>query len=100
MKCVGEGNAAYRVRSGTYRSIMKKLKQISDIRSQEIIKSHSTKQEKKENVKNLLNKHYGTNWRNLDSLQLYKTIIDGDSNMNDEEELVCELMEDTPAFNV
>lgn len=39
-------------------------------------KSNSTKQAKQVDVKNVLKKHYGDQWRNIEDLLFYKNIID------------------------
>lgn len=100
-QCVVEGETTYKIRLNQYRSIMKQYKLIGNMRPALIERRNATKLQKKENVDNLLNKHYGKNWQEIESLQLYRTILDGAANNdNEEDENICERRGEVQAFNI
>lgn len=62
------GEISYRNDTGTDKNIMKRTKNISSIQPQIVTARVQVKREKLKDVDSLLKKHYGENWRNLESL--------------------------------
>lgn len=92
-----QGEVHYRSQIGTFRSICKRGKVIKDTNQPAFIeKGIKISPQKFTDVLNLLRKHFGENWRDLDSLIFYKNLEDQDrAEENDNEpEAECERMEE------
>lgn len=90
-----QGEFAYRSETGKPLGICKKGKHLSRINPQPVKIGKKLNPLKVRDVNKLLEKHYGEDWRNLGSLEFYKTIIDnGEVGENDDnpDDLVCEAM--------
>lgn len=93
------GEYTYKSDLGVPKSIAKPGKQFLNIKPTIIPRSNAIKQSKKVDVNNLLKKHYGDQWREIEDLVFYKNIIDGAED-NEEDEPTCEPTEEVNIFNI
>lgn len=91
---------SYKSDLGMAKSLTKPRKNLFNMIPPVIPMSNSLKQAKKTDVDNLLKKHYGGQWRDIEDLLFYKNVIDGAEDNNDEEEQVCEPAGETNYINV
>lgn len=94
------GEYTYNSDLGQYKSLTKSGALMSSMNPPVMPKSNTLKQEKKDDVNNLLNKHYGNEWRANEDLFFYKFIIDGASTVCEEHEPTCEPIEEVNYENV
>lgn len=95
-----KGEVNYRSDLGQYKSILKKGKSLASITPDPLPKKVPVKQEKLTDVDNLLKKHFGPDWRNLNDVDLtfYKNVIDNTGDMEDSDMETAE--EDFEALTV
>lgn len=93
------GEPHYRTDIGIERSITKKNKTFAVANPQKLPIGIPVKKEKVNDVSNLLLKHFGCEWKSLDTLLWYKRIVES-SGDNDElvEELPCECIQEDVSF--
>lgn len=72
-----EGEVNYRINIGALKSICKKRKTIQDLKNPEQIAAGAVEVSplKLQDVKNLLSKHYGENWRDQEILSFFRNVI-------------------------
>lgn len=70
------GEYTYKSDLGVPKPLTKPGKMLFNMNPPVIRMSNSIKQAKKVDVNNLLKKHYGDQWRNIEDLLFYKNIID------------------------
>lgn len=87
------GECHYTADLGVYRSVMKTRKSIHDINPTRVNKnSVVVKKAKLEDVKNLLNKHFGEGWATRQELNYYSQVLsraDNVDNAQEDEEEIC-----------
>lgn len=71
-----------------------------DIKPVEILGSNSVKQAKKNDVINLLTKHFGENWREDDRLSFFIHVINGGAEEDEDVDEPCQGSVESPQFVV
>lgn len=85
------GELAYNIATGIERPIMKKGTSLENVNPREIPIGVKVKQAKIVDIERLLSKHYGTQWKQIESLQWYKNVIDANDlhSVNNNDECEC-----------
>lgn len=65
---------------GQFKNVLAKGKKITQLQPERIPCGNSVAQAKLTDVKNLLLKHYGDEWKNLDDLKFFKQLLERDNN--------------------
>lgn len=104
------GELSYRSDTGTFKGVFRKNQTAMNIQPKEIPTGVKPKDLKMRDVNNLLSKHYGKNWREVENLAYYRDVlgkfqnnnIPGDSreDSGDEEPSLCESTENIPDVRV
>ncbi|KAK4880514.1 hypothetical protein RN001_008660 [Aquatica leii] len=85
------GENLYNSDLGVGKGIAKKGKNIHDMNPTKIVRQNIVSDSKKVDVNNLLISHYGAEWKNNPHLKFYKNVVEGEANLEDEEqEILCE----------
>lgn len=99
---LAQGETTYRNLLGVPKSLMKRGKTIRQLKLEVVpINQVAMKEEKLRNVRDLLRKHYGDNWKALNNLKFYMDILDDPrEDTVEREEDVCEFVEELPEFRI
>lgn len=91
------GELGYNMDIGTSMVITKKTKSFSQMNPAEIPLGYPVDPKKLKDVDNLLVKHYGVNWKDIERLQWYKAILErentGDGDVDADGSELCECIE-------
>lgn len=90
---VVKGELAFNMDTAAERSIWKKNCKPEEINPLEVPIGVPLKVDKVADVGKLLAKHFGEKWKDLESLKWYKSVLDYDSHLPDEQ-CECETQED------
>ncbi|XP_060801330.1 uncharacterized protein LOC106139404 isoform X1 [Amyelois transitella] len=93
-----QGEENYRNEFNKPKYVTKRGKRCSEIEPAIIRKGNKVKLSKIKDVTNLLNKHYGEDWRTLDFLKYYKDIEETNENFEECEDLQCVPLEENENF--
>lgn len=88
-KILVRGEPHFKTNVGTYKNLFKTSCNYNDIDLITIHKTNKVTQEKKKDVENLLKKHYGDEWRNIELLKFYKHVIDGSEEAEELNDTPC-----------
>lgn len=80
-----QGEEHYRSDLGVPKGILKKGKTLAMIKPQLLTSTVSIKPEKLTDVDKLLKKHFGADWRDIETLNFYREILDGNGDAQEEE---------------
>lgn len=88
-KILVRGEPHFKTNVGTYKNLFKTSCNYNNIDLITIHKTNKVTQEKKKDVENLLKKHYGDEWRNIELLKFYKHVIDGSEEAEELNDTPC-----------
>lgn len=84
------GEYSYNSDLGKAYPVLKKLKKISAMNPKNVQYGFPVKTEKKKDVNNLLSKHFGESWKEMEQLNFYKEVLDTDEYLEVAEDSICE----------
>lgn len=93
-----QGEEAYRSNIGQPKYVTKKNKTCSDCIPVILPRGNKVNEKKISDVTNLLNKHFGDDWRNLDTLKYYKDIEANNNSFESHENMQCVAIEENENF--
>ena len=86
------------------RTLAKKGKKEGTVKLTQVNMERPLPEDKKKDVKNLLSKHYGQNWRDNPTLSWYVKVLDGetvDAEHNDNDgQVICDCLEDDCGLHI
>ena len=88
-RIVVRGEMTYNCDQGVYKSLMKPNKKPMELHPDVIPEKNVISNEKKRDVHNLLVKHYGEDWRNIEILNFFKHVVDDAEEVAMETHDVC-----------
>ncbi|XP_046684501.1 uncharacterized protein LOC124373972 [Homalodisca vitripennis] len=100
-----QGECTYRLKANpeqAARSIVKRGRSLNNIRPVTIVKGNSVgKEEKKADVNTLLLKHYGNEWRQNESLEFFRHVLDDpEVEVIGDDEEGCQRAEEMPCYQI
>lgn len=86
-----QGEEPYRTGLGVPKGVLKKGKTLALIKPRHLPYTVKVKKEKLTDVVKLLQKHFGVDWREIESLNFYRRILDGndDATVGEDNEYTC-----------
>lgn len=96
-----KGEIAYNVETGVFKFLEKKKKTVSMVQPKEILIGVPVNKNKIQDVNNLLKKHFGKDWNQIESLEWYKRIVldEGTTEVDDSCEcLASDFVEDEEIY--
>lgn len=100
-----QGELYYKNSLGVAKNICKQGQSFNDLRPNIIPETNKLKKEKKVDINNLLSKHYGTEWRSIQGIDLsfYSRLLDGPENpsaVEEEPDELCEHQEENSDLRI
>ncbi|KAL4713324.1 hypothetical protein ACJJTC_012396 [Scirpophaga incertulas] len=93
-----QGEENYRNQIGQLKYVTKRRKKITDMAPSIVRRGNKVNIKKILDVANLLKKHFGEDWRTIDTLKYYKDVEEDNDNFEEHESLQCVPLEETENF--
>lgn len=93
------GEYFYKNDLGKYQSLFLRNKNSADILPLTVTESNNIASKKKQSVKKLLDTHYGSNWEEIEELDFFKCVLEGNDEPLEANE-ICEPIEEDPDLKI